>query len=98
MGSWGAQLVKGPTLGFSLGHDIRVVGSSLASASMLSIKPAWDSLCLSPSASPNLLKNTNQGADNLLLFKLIQPHGLYMDQKFLRHFYLLIETLPDFQL
>jgi len=31
-----AQLVKCPTLGFSSGHDLRVVGSSPMAGSMLS--------------------------------------------------------------
>lgn len=31
-----AQLVKGPSLGFGLGHDLRVIGLSPASGSVLS--------------------------------------------------------------
>ena len=38
-GSWMAQLVEHPTLDFSSGHDIRVMGLSPTSASQLSMKP-----------------------------------------------------------
>ena len=43
-----AQLVEHPTFGFGLGHDPRVVKSSPASGSVLSMEPAWDPV--SPSA------------------------------------------------
>ena len=50
------QLFKSPTLDFGLGHDLRVVGSSLEWGSMLGRDPAWDSLSpstlLLPSAPP----------------------------------------------
>ena len=46
----GAQSVKPLTLGFGLGHDLRVVvGSSLASGTTLSSESAQLSLCLCPS-------------------------------------------------
>ena len=35
-----AQLVKRSTLDFGSGHDLRVMGSSLASGSTLSMEPA----------------------------------------------------------
>ena len=38
--AWVAQLVEHPTLDFSSGHDLRVVGSSPESGSMLSRKAA----------------------------------------------------------
>ena len=38
--AWVAQLVKHPTLDFGSGHDPRVVGSSPALDSVLSMKPA----------------------------------------------------------
>lgn len=51
-----AQLVGYPTLDLGLGGDLRVLGSSPAvSDSVLSVGPAWDSLCLSHSAPPPLL-------------------------------------------
>ena len=43
---WVAQLVKCLTLGFGLGHDLRVIGWILASGSALSGEPAGDSLLL----------------------------------------------------
>ena len=46
-GTWVAQLVEHLTLGFGSGHDPRVVESSPASRSMLSLEPAWDILSLS---------------------------------------------------
>ena len=39
-GTWVAQSVERPTLDFGSGHDPRVVGSSPASGSVLSMKPA----------------------------------------------------------
>ena len=39
-GSWVAQLVKGPTLGFSSGHDLRVVKWSCTLDSVLGVAPA----------------------------------------------------------
>ena len=47
-GVWVAQSVKCPTLDFSSGHDLRVVGLSPASGSKLSGESAWDSLPLPP--------------------------------------------------
>ena len=41
-----AKSVKCPTLGFSLGHDLRVVRSSPASGSVLIVETASDSLSL----------------------------------------------------
>ena len=38
------QLVECLTLDFGSGHDLRVMGLSLASGSMLSLEPAQDSL------------------------------------------------------
>ena len=52
--AWGAQSVERPTLDLSSGHDPRVVGSSLASGSALSVEPAWDSLSLCPSPTGTL--------------------------------------------
>ena len=47
-GTRAAQSVECPTLDFSLGHDPRVVRSSLALGnSTLSAEPIWDSLSLS---------------------------------------------------
>ena len=40
------QWVKPPTLDFSSGHDLMVMGSSLASGSIQKAEPAWDSLSL----------------------------------------------------
>ena len=39
-GTWVAQVVEHPTLDFSSGHDLRVVGLSPMSGSMLSVKSA----------------------------------------------------------
>jgi len=39
-GAWVVQLVKHPTLGFSSGDDLRVMRSSPASGSTLSMEPA----------------------------------------------------------
>ena len=39
-GAWVAQSVECLTLDFSSGHDLRVVGSSPASGSVLSTEPA----------------------------------------------------------
>lgn len=39
-GAWGAQSVKGPTLGFCLGHNRRVVRLSLLSCSALGVELA----------------------------------------------------------
>ena len=47
-GIWEAQSVECLTLGFSSGHDLRVVRSIPASGSALSRKSAWDSLPASP--------------------------------------------------
>ena len=52
-GTWVAQSVMHPTLGFGSGHDLTVVKSSpLASGSVLGVEPAYGclslSLCLSP--------------------------------------------------
>lgn len=47
VGDWVAQLVKCQTLGFSLGHTLRVVGLSPVSGSILSAESAWDSLLFS---------------------------------------------------
>ena len=46
MGAWVAQSFKCLTLDFGSGHDPRVVGSSPALGSALSMEPASDSLCL----------------------------------------------------
>ena len=43
-GAWVAQWVKASA--FSSGHDLRVLGSSPASGSLLSREPASPSLCL----------------------------------------------------
>ena len=45
-----AQSVKGPTVSFSLGHELTIVGSIPTSGSALSMEPAWI-LALSPSLS-----------------------------------------------
>ena len=45
-GAWVAQLVEHPTLGFSSGHDLKVVRSSPVSGSVLS----GESLSLHPSS------------------------------------------------
>ena len=39
-GAWMTQSLEHPTLDFVSGHDIRVVGLSLASGSALSMEPA----------------------------------------------------------
>ena len=51
--AWVAQSVKCATLDFSSGHDPRVMGSSSASGSVLSVGPAWDSLPPSLSLGPS---------------------------------------------
>ena len=38
-GAWVAQLVKHPTLDFGSGCDLRVMGSSSGSGSMLGVEP-----------------------------------------------------------
>ena len=43
-GAWVAQSVERLTLDFSSGHDLRVMGSSPALGSVLSMEPAWNSL------------------------------------------------------
>ena len=48
-GVWVAQSVGHPTPGFALGQDLRVMGLSPTSGSVLSSKSAWDSLSLCPS-------------------------------------------------
>ena len=48
-----AQSGKCSTLDFSLGHDLRVMGSSPTSGS--SAEPAWNSLSSSPSVPPLLV-------------------------------------------
>ena len=53
-GAWVALSVECPTLDFHSSHDPRVVGSSPASDSMLSVEPAWDSLSLIVSLSLSL--------------------------------------------
>jgi len=45
-GAWVTQLVKHPTLGFGLGHDLKVVRSSPTSGYALSGESAGDSLSL----------------------------------------------------
>ena len=39
-GAWVAQLVERPNLHFGSGHDLRVMGSSPVSSSMLSMETA----------------------------------------------------------
>ena len=66
-GTWGAQLVKHPTLDFSSGHDLAVMGSSPAPGSVLTARsllgivslPLF--LCPSPACvcSLSLNKQTN---------------------------------------
>lgn len=46
-------MVKCPTLDFSSGHDLRVVGLSPTSGSVLGLEPAWDSFSFS--LCPSLL-------------------------------------------
>ena len=48
LGTWVAQLVKCPTLDFSSGHDLWIMGLTPMSGSTLSEESAWDSLSLSP--------------------------------------------------
>ena len=50
-GTWVAQLVKHPTLGFGSGHDLQVITSSTLSGSVLSMVPSYPS----PSAPPCIL-------------------------------------------
>ena len=45
-GTWVAQSVKRPTLGFGSGHDLTVCGFEPRGAD--SVEPAWDSLSLCP--------------------------------------------------
>ena len=40
LGAWVAQSVEPPTLDFGSGHDLSIVGLSLALSSVLSMKPA----------------------------------------------------------
>ena len=40
-GNWVVQLVERPTLGFSSGHDLRVMGPSPALGSVLSGRVCW---------------------------------------------------------
>ena len=40
------QPVEWPTLDLSSGHDLRVVGLSPTSGSVLSVEPVWDSFSL----------------------------------------------------
>ena len=50
-----AQSVKHPTLDFSSGHDLQVMGWGPTMGSMLSVEPVWDSVSLSLSVpSPPL--------------------------------------------
>jgi len=58
--TWVALSVKHQTLDFSSGHDLRVLGSSPASGSMLSGESVWDFLSPSPSAPPPLKINKNK--------------------------------------
>jgi len=51
-GAWVAQLVKCPTLDFSSGHDLRVVGSSPTSDSALGVELDWDSFSPLPLPLP----------------------------------------------
>ena len=46
-GIWLAHLVKCLTLDFGSGHDLRVLGSSPVSGSLLGVEPASNSLSLS---------------------------------------------------
>ena len=46
-GTWVAQSVKYPILGFGSGHDLAIVGSSPKPGSVLSSESASDSLSLS---------------------------------------------------
>ena len=45
-GAWVPELVKHPALGFSSGHDLRVMRLSLVSGSTLSVALAWDAFPL----------------------------------------------------
>ena len=47
-----ALLVKHPTLGFSSGHDLKVVGLDPVSGSVLSMESAWDFLSSSSAYPP----------------------------------------------
>ena len=52
VGAWAAQLVKGPTLDFSSGHDLMVCGiEPHVRLCTDSVEPAWDSVS-SRSARP----------------------------------------------
>ena len=51
-GAWAALSVKYLTLGSSSGRDLRVLGLSLMSGSMPSVKSAWDSLSFLPLPPP----------------------------------------------
>ena len=56
-GVWGAQSVKCPTLDFSSGHDLVVLGIELrVGLCTNSMEPAWDSLFLPSPLSPNIKK------------------------------------------
>ena len=52
-GAGEAQWIECLTLDFCLGHDLRVVGSSLKLGSVLGMEPTQDSLSLSPSPPPH---------------------------------------------
>ena len=57
-GTWVSQLVKRPTLDFSSGQDLRVLGfEPCARLCTNSVEPAWDSLSpsLCPSPAPSLV-------------------------------------------
>ena len=49
--SWVIQLAKCPTVDFSSGHDLSVVGWSPTLGSELAMEAAWDSLSPCPSHS-----------------------------------------------
>ena len=55
MSSWVAQFIKFLALGFSSGHALRVLRLSLRGRSVLSKKPAGDSLPLPHPLPPHLL-------------------------------------------
>ena len=57
-GSLVAQLVEKPTLGFSAGQNLRVVGSSPKAGSVLSVESVWDSY--SPSVPSLSLSQINK--------------------------------------
>ena len=71
--TWVAQLIECLTLDFGSGHDPRVIRSSPASGSVLSVEPAWDSFSPSPSLCPTCslqLKN-NKIKNNALPIRFI---------------------------